>query len=179
MTQDLYTPEGVKKARDFLLNEQNNKCACLGIDILPSRKPVLDHKHDDQQFVRGVLERETNAMLGVIENGHKRFFSYWSTLPLPEILRRMADYLERPEDTRFRHPGWLKKLSSAFTKLNAYQQGTVLQSLGYAYGKNAVDRKVIFRKASLDRELGYDTIRSAIENAMVAYHDAEGKPLKS
>jgi hypothetical protein len=166
MTQDLYTADGVRKVKELLLQEQGGKCAILGIDIEErKRTAVLDHAHDEEQFVRSVLEREANAFLGVIENAHRRFLGYWCEIPLAEVLRRTADYLELEQDTRWRHPGWLKKVSASFNKLNTKQQSFVLEYLGYPAEKNPLKRKAIFRKASLDRNLGYDKIRDAIEKA--------------
>ena len=167
MTQDLYTADGVRKVKELLLQEQGGKCAILGIDIKErKRTAVLDHAHDEEQFVRSVLEREANAFLGVIENAHRRFLGYWCEMPLAEVLRRTADYLELEQDTRWRHPGWLKKVSASFNKLNAKQQSFVLEYLGYPAEKNPLKRKAIFRKASLDRSLGYAKIREAIDKAM-------------
>ena len=87
-------------------------------------------------------------------------------MPLAEVLRRTADYLELEQDTRWRHPGWLKKVSASFNKLNAKQQSFVLEYLGYPAEKNPLKRKAIFRKASLDRSIGYAKIREAIDRAM-------------
>lgn len=163
MTEDLYTPKDVKEVCKLLLKEQGGKCACLGIDILPDRTPVTDHKHDAANMVRGVIERECNAMLGVTENAYKRFFSYWSTLPLPEVLRRMAAYLERPEDHRHRHPAWIKHCKVQFNKLKAGQQDKVLVDLGHKAGTNLTSRKANFAKLVLDRNLGYATITKKIQ----------------
>lgn len=164
-TKDLYTAKDVKEACKLLLVEQNGKCACLGINILPDRTPVTDHKHDAENMVRGVLERECNAMLGVTENAYKRFFSYWSTIPLPEVLRRMAFYLERSEDRRHRHPAWIKHCKVQFNKLKSAQQDSVLTELGYDAGTNLKDRKAKFAKLVLDRSLGYVTITTKIREA--------------
>ena len=158
MTKDLYTAKDIKEACKLLLSEQDGKCACLGIDIYPDRTPVTDHRHDAENMVRGVIERECNAMLGVTENAYKRFFSYWSTIPLPEVLRRMAAYLERSEDPRHRHPSWIKYCKVQFNKLKAAQQDKVLSELGYSVGTNLKDRKAKFAKLVLDRNLGYVTI---------------------
>lgn len=167
MTEDLYTTSDIKRVREFLLAEQNNKCAALGIPIKPDRTPVLDHFHNDEQVVRGVLEREVNAFLGVIENANKRYLRYWLPTPLPEVLRALAGYLERSEatpDRRFRHNGWLKKVKVWFNKLPAKKMDEVLLQLGSSPGKNLVDRKAKFAKVVLDRSLGYDTISQVIKS---------------
>ena len=166
-TQDLYTTSDVKRVREFLLQEQGNKCAALGIPIKPDRTPVLDHFHNDEQLVRGVLEREVNAFLGVIENANKRYLRYWLPTPLPEVLKALAGYLERSEatsDRRFRHNGWLKKVKVWFNKLPAKKMDEVLVQLGSSSGKNSVDRKEKFAKVVLDRSLGYDTISQVIKS---------------
>ena len=167
MTEDLYTASDIKRVREFLLAEQKNKCAALGIPIKPDRTPVLDHKHDDEQLVRGVLEREVNAFTGVIENAHKRYLRYWLPTPLPDVLRSVASYLERSEgipDRRFRHNHWIKKLQTKFNALSSKQQDKVLLQLGPGPGKNLVDRKAKFAKVVLDRSLGYDTISQVIKS---------------
>ena len=53
--KDLYTSKDVKETRDKLLELQNNECAVLG-QVPNDHSFVLDHIHDDQQLVRGVLE---------------------------------------------------------------------------------------------------------------------------
>lgn len=174
MTKDLYTNDDIRKVRDTLLDEQDGKCACLGIQIKPERTPVLDHAHDDQQLVRAVLEREVNAFIGVMENGYKRYFSYWLDKPLPEILRAVADYLEVPVGNRYRHPGWIKKVQSMFNKLNAQQQGTLLKSYGYPYGKNLIDRKMSFKKISMDREIGYEKLLESFAQVQKVWYDNNG-----
>lgn len=166
-TEDLYTASDIKRVREFLLAEQNNKCAALGIPIKPDRTPVLDHRHDDEQLVRGVLEREVNAFTGVIENAHKRYLRYWLPTPLPDVLRSVASYLERSEgipDRRFRHNHWIKKLQTKFNALSSKQQDRVLLQLGPGPGKNLEDRKAKFAKVVLDRSLGYDTISQVIKS---------------
>ena len=166
-TEDLYTTSDVKRVRELLLQEQGNKCAALGIHIKPDRTPVLDHFHNDEQLVRGVLEREVNAFLGVIENANKRYLRYWLPTPLPEVLRGLAGYLERSEatpDRRFRHNGWLKKVKVWFNKLPAKKMDEVLVQLGSTQGKNLADRKAKFAKVVLDRSLGYDTISQVIKS---------------
>lgn len=163
MTEDLYTATDVKKIREKILDEQDGKCAILGIQIRPERTPVLDHQHDDEQFVRGVLEREVNAFLGTSENAYKRFLGYWCSVPLPDVLRACASYLERPSNTRYRHPDHLKKLKTKFNSLSAKQMKQVLETFGKSDGKNLVERKKIFSNIVLDRSLGYEKIREVID----------------
>lgn len=160
--RDLYTTKDIKDIRELILEEQDGECALLGIHIKSNgRTPVLDHSHDDEQLVRAVLEREANAWLGQTENAYRRFFSYWLKDSLPEVLRKTADYLEQSEkipDTRFRHTGWLRKVKVFFNKLNAKQQDKVLVNLGSKQGKNSIERKKLFSKLILDRNLGYNKI---------------------
>lgn len=165
MTVDLYTTTDLAKVREILLKEQDGQCAALGVQIRPNRTPVLDHKHDDEQLVRAVLERENNAFIGVVENAHKRFFAYWLDLPLHEILRRTADYLESCEtspETRWRHVGWMSKVKVFFNRLTAQQMDSVLLSIGSTKGKNLAERKKLFAKQVLRRDLGYTKILEAI-----------------
>lgn len=171
-TEDLYTATDVKKIREKLLEEQDGKCAVLNIQIRPERTPVLDHQHDDEQFVRGVLEREVNAFLGTSENAYKRFLGYWCSIPLPDVLRACAAYLERPSDTRYRHPDHLKKLKTKFNSLSSKQMKQVLNHFGKPDGKNLIERKKIFAGIVLDRSLGYDKIKEILDKAKADNNDS-------
>jgi hypothetical protein len=161
MTVDLYNATDVKRVREQLTKEQNNKCLVTGLDI-PPKQHVLDHAHDDKQLVRGVLHRQVNAFLGKAENAYMRLMQWWYPNDLPTLMRECADYLEREEDTRFRHNGWIKKVNTAFNKLKESDKDKVLELMGLEKGKNGIERKKIFQKGILTKEYDYDTIRSFI-----------------
>lgn len=164
MTQDLYTPDDKTKARAVLYQEQDGKCLVTGLP-LDVKQAVLDHNHETL-FVRGVISRFSNVTIGNIENAFKRNMSWWHEGSISDFLRLVANYLDKGDDLRYRHDQWLKKVSSKFNKLNATQQTFVLQSLGYASGKNITERKATFRKASLDRSLGFVKISEVLKQAL-------------
>ena len=98
----------IKPLRDKLLKEQDNKCCITGKEI---ENPVLEHHHakglGGTGNIRGVADREINVFLGKIENSHKRYKI--KTEELPDILRKIADYLERgdyvcQEGHTYKHP---------------------------------------------------------------------------
>lgn len=165
MTIDLYTPADVKKVREQLTKEQDNKCLITGLEI-PARQHVTDHAHDDTQLVRGVLHRQTNSFLGKTENAFVRLIQWWYPNDLPTLLRQCADYLEREPDTRFRHTGWLKKATSKFNRLKESDKEKVLKLMQAENGKNGTERKKIFQKQLLTRQYSYDTIRTLIEGVV-------------
>ncbi len=86
----------VEKLRNHLWKKQGGKCLiCKNITY----DPVLDHHHKKKikgtGFIRGVLCRTCNVFLAKSENNTVR-----CGIPvenLPEILRSMADYLERKQ----------------------------------------------------------------------------------
>lgn len=160
-TVDLYNTADVKKVREQLTKEQDNKCAVTGLDI-PTKQHVLDHAHDDTQFVRGVLHRQVNAFAGKAENAYTRLIAWWYPNDLPTLLRECADYLEKQPDGRYRHNGWIKKINTEFNKLKEAHKDVVLVALGQTKGKNGAERKKLFQKAVLTREFTYDTIRALI-----------------
>lgn len=161
MTVDLYNTTDVKYVREQLTKEQNNKCLVTGLDI-PPKQHVLDHAHDDNQLVRGVLHRQVNAFLGKAENAFMRLMQWWYPNDLPTLMRECADYLEREEDTRFRHNGWIKKINTQFNKLKESDKDRVLELMGLEKGKNGAERKKLFQKGILTKEYDYVTIRTFI-----------------
>ena len=161
-TLDLYTASDIKKIRDSLALEQEGNDAITGLP-LKSGRSCADHAHDDEQLVRGVLLHEVNAFLGKIENAHKRHINYWlKDRTLAQLLRQVANYLEKPKDSRYRHNGWLKKSMTWFNKLTEPQKKLVLTELGQPVGSNAKERKVLFQRALLTKKHSFDTIRSTI-----------------
>ena len=117
MTTNLYTSKDVQKVRDQLTKEQDNLDRLTSLPI-PDKQHVLDHNHETQ-YVRGVLHRQVNAALGKIENIWKRYLSTWYPGDLQMFLRQSAQYLELPDDKRWYHPAWIKKIKTEFNKLNA------------------------------------------------------------
>ena len=69
----LYTTKDVAEVRTLLKERQSNIDPITGLDI-PSKQHVLDHNHNTQ-FVRAVLHRQSNAVLGKIENLWSRYLA--------------------------------------------------------------------------------------------------------
>jgi len=160
MTEDLYTANDVKRVREKLTKEQNNKCKITSIEI-PPKQHCLDHAHDMDQFVRGVAHRQANAALGKVENLYVRYLSYWYPGKLSDFLRQCAAYLEAHPDTRYRHNGWIKKIHTLFNSLTEGQKESVLKQLNRT-GSNGKQRKEEFKKAVLSRDYSYGYLRELI-----------------
>lgn len=162
MTRELYNPKDKAEVRDLLLKEQDYKCAITGLP-LDKKEAVLEHRHDDEMFVRGVASRAANSALGVLENAFKRYLQWWYNGSLSDFLRQCASYLEQPIDRRFRHDEWLKKSGILFNKLSEGQKKEVLRLLGQPQGNNATERRKLFRSALMTRKFSYDQVKSMIE----------------
>jgi len=161
MTKDLYTPKDVSEVREEIYKEQGNVCKLSKI-AFDLKDMHTDHKHDDEQLVRGILYKQSNLALGKVEGLYNRYLSYWYPGTLSDFLRQAADYIELPQDTRYRHPGWIKKIQTRFNKLSATQMKAVLEHFAVPTGKNLIERKKIFGKLVLDRDIGYNRLREVI-----------------
>lgn len=159
--QHLYTSADVKKVREKLLKEQGHKDLLTGLKLEP-KDAVCDHSHKNQ-YVRGILHRQSNAVLGKIENLWTRYLSYWYKGTLQEFLRKTADYLDREIDTRYLHPGFIKRLEVEFNKLNEANKREVLRKLDVEDGKNATERKAKFKKEILSRKHTYENLLALIK----------------
>ena len=165
MTIDLYTQADIKRIRQLLYEEQQGLCELTKLPV-EFKDVHLDHAHDSEQLVRGVLHKAANMSLGKIENIAVRYL-YWYPYTLPEFLRQVADYLEKEKDTRYRHVDWQKRVRVMYNKLNAKQQNKVLTVLGSIEGGNIKSRKELFAKVVLDRNLGYNVIVETIEKELL------------
>lgn len=164
----LYSTTDVQKVRKKLLDEQGNRCALTGLKIEPSQA-VLDHDHSSD-YVRAVLHRQSNAVLGKIENLWNRYLSWWYNDTLSSFLRKAADYLDKNHPEDYIHPGWRKKVQSKFKSLKSAQQIEVLKEL-YKLTDSTIltDKKSTniirlkqFNTLILKRNLHRDTILSII-----------------
>lgn len=164
MTIDLYNSKDKQVVRELLTKEQNNLCAITGLPIEP-KQHILEHAHDDQMLIRGVTSRQANSALGVIERAWTRYLKWWYNGTLSDFLRQCANYLEKPHDTRWRHDMWIKKVNTAFNKLNESTKDKVLNALGCDKCKNATERKKAFQSAILTKQFSYDTLCDFINNA--------------
>ena len=160
-TRDLYTTKDVAEVREQLLLEQDGFDK-LTLTKIEKGQACLDHNHNTL-FVRAVLNRQTNAALGKLEGVYTRYLSHWYKGSLSNFLRQAAEYLEREDDKRWHHPHWLKKLKTRFNKLSEVDKAQVLKSLVGVEGKNSTERKALFAKLILDRELGYEKIDNILK----------------
>ena len=159
-TMDLYTPKDIAAVRSSLSKEQNGLSILTGSPLIES---VLDHRHDTEQFVRAVINTKENVALGAIENLYTRYIKFWYKGSYSSFLRQVADFLERPVDRRYRHSGWLSKVKIEFNKLSEGNKDKVLLELGQTAGKNQAERKKLFSKVILNKELGYNKILGTIK----------------
>lgn len=159
--EHLYTTKDVARVRDKLKKEQNGIDPITRLEI-PDKQSVLDHCHDSQ-FVRAVLHRQTNAVLGKIENLWTRYLSWWFTGTLPDFLRGCADYIEKEHPKEYLHPSFIKHLQIQFNKLNEKQKQNVLSYFGEQNGCNAVQRKLNFKKFVLKRTHSMKEILEVIQ----------------
>jgi len=164
-TLHLYSPADVKKVREILLEEQGNVDKLTGLEI-PKGQAVTDHNHKTQ-FVRGILHRQTNAVLGKIENLWTRYLSYWYNGTLSQFLRQAADYIELPDDTRYVHPGFQKKLQTMFNTLPEASKRAVLGALGQSQGGNGLERKKLFKRAVASKKFTFEQIKDLINKEKV------------
>jgi len=172
LPKHLYTAKDVKTVRELLLSEQSFKDA-LTLLTMPEGKAVLDHDHKTQ-YVRGVLHRSTNAMLGVIENNFNRHIKSWYPNGLYEFLLACADYVHKNKeepDERFLHPSWMKKAKTEFNKLDERTKDNLLIKLGLPKGKNGAERKKNFSTGLLSRDVTFKQVQEAIDECL---HELQG-----
>lgn len=102
----------LNKVREELLIKENFTCPITKIK-LTTQTGVVDHKHkryknqiigeDGVGLIRSVLDRYANAWEGKVTNSFIRLGLHNYDLSISDMLRNLADYLER-EPTNYIHP---------------------------------------------------------------------------
>lgn len=162
LTRDLYTAKETSEVRKLLYQEQSGYCALSNIAV-ELKDCHTDHVHDATQLVRGALYKQSNMCLGKIENLSVRYLNHWYPGTLPQFLRQAADYLEKPQDNRWRHTGWIKKVNTLFNQLKEPRKDFILRHLGLAVGSNSMQRKSLFRVAVLSRRYTFNELMIILE----------------
>lgn len=149
------------KIRRFFHKKQNEICPVLGIKI-PFGDTVVDHSHkanaknlgtNDGTYIRGVIHRGANTIEGKITNGFIRAGLHKMNVSLPDMLRRLADFIEAPPmaHLKYIHPKeapkakFLKKTCiNKLVKLfkEKYPQRKIPEVLIYKQKKNRVGNMV-------------------------------------
>lgn len=106
----------LKKFKEEQHNKQKNKCPILKKEF-PVEKMVVDHKHGKKNIplsyngsglIRGVIENGVNRLEGKIQGCYTRF-GLEKHISLPELLRNLANYLEKPPlGKKYIHPSEIK-----------------------------------------------------------------------
>ena len=123
----------------------------------PTFCPLLDHKTKDWVVdhchtggtIRGVVSSEGNALLGRIENAYKRLSINARALGLPQALRNMANYLDRPQSNEL-HPEGFRQLYKRFSRLDKGTQLDILLKVGInreliQTAKNSTERTKLYK----------------------------------
>lgn len=152
----------VKEIRSKLAEDQQGIDPILGVPF-PDGKLCLDHDHDKQN-VRAALHLQTNAFEGKVTNAYTRCLKWLTDVPLPEILRNLANYLEKDYSENPYHPSCKKVLLTRFRKLTASEQALVLRRCDVVPGTNNKAREDQL-KAILTRSYDFDTIQLWINEA--------------
>lgn len=128
--------------RNVLLLQQNN------LDPIIQKKitdPCLDHQHFGEQHCRAVLQREVNSFEGKVQNAFNRYMKHLTDDPLPDVLRRLADYLEQDYSQNPVHHTALTADVNKFKRLPAQEQKSTLEGLGIVPAINTVQRAKQYR----------------------------------
>jgi hypothetical protein len=109
---------------------------------------VVDHCHTGGT-IRGVVSSEGNALLGRIENAYKRLSINARALGLPQALRNMANYLDRPQSNEL-HPEGFRQLYKRFSRLDKGTQLDILLKVGInreliQTAKNSTERTKLYK----------------------------------
>lgn len=122
----------------------NKPKKCLILDV-EDYKPVVDHDHSTGK-IRGVISSEGNVLIGKIENCFKSR-CVDSDLPLPQVLRNIAVYLEMEQGPY--HPVGVRQLVRRFSRMAKEEQIRILNTK-YSIDEielcnNSADRSKLYR----------------------------------
>ena len=132
----------LKSYRNKLNSIRNN------IDLFtgkPINKPCLDHDHKTG-YCREVLDFNSNQFLGKIESARRRYLYKLTDSEIPEVLRKIADYLEKDYSQNPLHPKYISIKIKRYSRLTKAEQDKIYK----AVGKTSLERTKAYRKHLMD-----------------------------
>ena len=109
-------------------------------------KPTQDHSHVTGNL-RMCLQNESNQFLGRIESFYGRYIKYKKLdITLPEILRNIADYLEKDYSDNAIHPKSITDVCQRFGRMKVEEQNNILFELGLSIEGSKKDKQKRYRK---------------------------------
>lgn len=119
------------KIKEYREKHKPRLCPILFREL---ENPCVDHDHRHGE-IRGVIDGNANNLIGVIE---RKFYSFCSGDPkdLPHVLRRIAEYLEKPRSGHL-HPVGLNQLIAKFKGKNKEEQEKIINAYSYLH-KNEI-----------------------------------------
>jgi len=135
--------------REWRIANKPERCPILDIP-LNDDCAVVDHDHCSG-FVRGVVHRESNVLLGKIENAWKTRMNALVQryeLDLETILKRCAIWSTKQTDIM--HPKGLPIIVRRFGRLSSKEQRKILLDNGVEPANNAKLRMKQYRKMLIE-----------------------------
>lgn len=117
----------LKNAKEIAAYRKANKPRLCPVMGNRGFSPAVDHCHQTG-VVRGVISLEANSFEGRVRSAFRRH-GYKSNLSLSEVLRNLADYLDKPP-LKIMHPKGLRQICARFGRLPKRHQLTTLMKLG-------------------------------------------------
>lgn len=138
----------ILRFKDIKLYREKQLSSYLGstdfITLEQIDSPVLDHDHY-LGYCRRVLDRNSNQFEGKVLSAYTRFLKYKTNSTLPDLLRRLASYLEQDYSANPIHPNTVKKAVNKFGTLVKEVQNTILITAKILPAKTKAERKKQYR----------------------------------
>jgi hypothetical protein len=134
--------QDIKKFRDKCVQDQGFK------DPITEEKLTFENAQGDHDHqlghMRMALTKESNMLLGKIENYHKKFIKYKNlSKSLSDILRSIAWYLELSYGFNPIHPTYVQILISRFSRLPKFKQLKILRENKIKYNKKIQKKAIV------------------------------------
>lgn len=170
----LFTADQILEFRRQKYAENKGRCPITGLAV-PFNETVVDHDHRSQHC-RDALHRQSNSFEGLVWNAFRRCIEWQDkSLSFPQVLRNLANYIEKDYSSNPYHPGWIKRCDADFTALNSFRQKLVLDWLGIPRPpvSSRAERIRLLRKFLLTKKHGYETIKYVIDCAKLEHEGKE------
>jgi len=155
MNNRLKNPADAAKYREQLLQKQHKIDPITQTEI---KDAVLDHQHFGEQRCRAVLERTVNSFEGKVFNAYQQYVKHHTDLSISDILRNLADYLEKDYSNNAIHHTAIDTDVRAFKQLTSSTQKEILESININPETNALKRAKQIRKAIRENKLDSQVI---------------------
>lgn len=146
----------------------------MTVDHAHTRNAINLGKKEEAGLIRGIINKHANALEGKITNAFIRYGLHKQNVDLPDVLRKLADYIENPPlvHLKYIHPS--EKPKDLILKKNSIKK--VIKAWEKKYPNRKLPDILLYKQFKKGKKKGEDRPKKLTSGLEKLYNEFEITP---